>query len=244
MKKFIIYIFMFYFIPTVFCFADETSSDLPNVIDFNRIPNLKGEKHSPDIIVFSQPGTASRIWVSNSNITSENYIDVYVAIWCGNGRIIWSDRNSIKEDSGLPAIYYESYLTRKQLNEFWEKYRDIEAWKFLGEGWVDMAHECHICVSTGWPRNQLNTPDYQLKDSYLVAMDFEWPTPKDYEQYNTNQDAMEAWLRLRHNILVLIPYRPKEVRGREKIDAVFYFPSHTNESPLQNTASNVQTDEN
>jgi hypothetical protein len=87
------------------------------------------------------------------------------------------------------------------LNDFWNKYREIEAWNFFGEGLVTHAGpDCYICVSARCSRNKLGiTPYPDLKDSCLVATDFAWPTLDEHERDNANEDAMEAWLRLRHN---------------------------------------------
>jgi hypothetical protein len=83
-------------------------------------------------------------------------------------------------------------------------------------------------------------------DTKLIVPSFDWPNLKYYYyKDSSNPDVTETWLRLRHNILTLIPYRPQEIRNREKIDVIFYIPtsfdSHES-SPTLNL--NTPTDEN
>jgi hypothetical protein len=237
MQKHIFFLFTIFVFSTMFCSAEEMCLEPLRVIDLDRIPHLKGEDYPPDIIFFSKPGSSSTI--PRSEMTSENHLDVYLAIWSRSRKIIWSDRNSKKEDWLPPTIYYESYLTRKQLNDFWREYRKIGAHRYFGHGAINSLSDCCIYVSARWSRNRLiNSPQDYLNDSYMIATDFEWPKLTQYNSYNGDIGAIEAWLRLRYNICILIPYRPKEVRDREKVNAVFYFPSPAADPHTQNEELN------
>lgn len=265
MKNYMITLVIICGVLTNQCFAEDVVSNQFKTIDMDKIPRLKGEEDNPpDIIFFSQPNMNSDI---RDELTSKNHLDVYVAVWYRTGRIIWSDRSSKPSDFWKPStVYYESYLERKQLDEFWSKYRDIKAWQHFGWGgtsWIGPA--CNLYVSAKWSRFSLlyKTEDY-LYDSYLCATDFEWPTLKEYEKYMVSHDGMEAWLRLRHNVCLLIPHRPVNVRHREKVDVTFYLPGHPKEdnpnnsdlsvgerklsndrsTTLTNEESNTQTDQN
>jgi hypothetical protein len=153
MKVFISFIVIYFFITS--SSGDCLSIDIEtgsNTLNINDIPRLEGEKEPP-LIIFYKDSSYIGFSQNSRKRTTENSLEIYVAIW-GNGRIIWSmpDDNNLKPHSRL--AYYESYITQKQLHDFWEKYKEIKSWQYFGAGEGSLeAPLCFLQVSGRHTRN-------------------------------------------------------------------------------------------
>ena len=178
-------------------------------LDPEFVPHMRGVDAAPNAIFYKK---------NRFSVESENYkhdIQVYVAIW-NDGRIVWSLSGCCEEETWT---YYETYLSHEQLSKFWKNYKAIKPWKFFHEGPGSPLISYEIAVTS------FDSTGLSESDCFMKVPDPNWPEVKDYPMLGgINPNFVEAWVRLRHRMLSLIPNHPSEILSREKIDTEFYLP--------------------